>query len=689
MKKELLVFSAAAVFMVSCSNNNEQRTDENNNNNQEEVVPGFDLSNLDTTYNPCEDFYHYAIGGWLKKNPVPETESRWSSFSILAENNRKKLRGILEEAAENPGEKGSTKQLVGDFYKVALDSNKADKLGYKPIQPLLEEIDAIKDYTQIPAVYAKLKHIGTGGLYGFYVTNDLKKSDQYISYLSQGGIGLPDKDYYFNEKYAEIKDKYFIHVQRVFTLIGCEGESAQKAAKDVLNFETKLAEASKDRVLLRDPSQNYHKISKEELIEKYPNLDFPTIFQEFGVAEKIDSIVVGQPEFLETLNALMEKENIEVLKNYLKWNVANNYSEFLSTDFVMEDFDFYQRTLRGIDKIKPRWKRAMDAVNSSLGQPLGKLFVEKYFSEESKQYVSNMVDNIRDVFKERIQQLDWMSDATKEKALEKLSTFTKKIGYPDKWRDYSGLSVSADKSFAENIMACNSFNIDYRINKLGKPVDRSEWGMNPQTVNAYYNPLNNEIVFPAGILQPPFYNPNADDAINYGGIGTVIGHEFTHGFDDKGSKFDAYGNMKNWWTDEDRAEFEKRIQVIIDQFNEFEPIEGVHVNGELTIGENIADLGGLILGYYALQKKIQKDGQEPEPIDGFTYKQRFFLSWAQVWAMNIKEEELKRLIATNPHAPSQYRVLGPLANLDEFREAWGCKPGDPMVRTDSLQAKVW
>ena len=282
-----------------------------------------------------------------------------------------------------------------------------------------------------------------------------------------------------------------------------------------------------------------------------------------------------------------------------------------------------------------------------------------------------------------------MSDATKEKALEKLSTFTKKIGYPDKWRDYSGLEISADKSYAENIMACNKFDFDYMLNKLGKPVDRSEWGMNPHVVNAYYNPLNNEIVFPAGILQPPFYNPNADDAINYGGIGTVIGHEFTHGFDDKGSMFDAHGNMVNWWTDEDRAEFEKRIQVIIDQFNEFEPIEGVHVNGELTIGENIADLGGLILGYYALQKKIQKEGKEPEPIDGFTYKQRFFLSWAQVWAMNIKDEELKRLIATNPHAPSEYRVLGPLANLDEFREAWGCKPGDAMVRTDSLQAKVW
>jgi putative endopeptidase len=688
MKKEMLLLSASAVLLFSCSNN-EQKSETTNNQTSEEVVPGFDLSNLDTTYNPCEDFYHYAIGGWLKKNPVPETESRWSSFSILAENNRKKLKGILEEAAANPGEKGSEKQLVGDFYKVALDSNKAEKLGYEPIKPLLDEITAIKEFTQIPAVLAKLKHVGTGGLFRFGVGNDMKKSDQYITYLLQGGLGLPDKDYYFNEKYADVKEKYLKHIQQVFTLIGYKGDEAQKAAQDVLNFETKLAKASRDRVLLRDPSKNYNKISKEELISKYPNLDFPILFEEFNISDKLDSLVIGQPEFIETVNTLIEKENVETIKNYLKWNVANNYSEFLSSDFVLEDFDFYQRTLRGIDKIKPRWKRALETVDANLGEPLGKLFVEKYFSEESKEYVSNMVEDIREVFKERIQQLDWMSDATKEKALEKLSTFTKKIGYPDKWRDYSGLKISAEKSFADNIMACNKFNTDYEMQKLGKPVDRTEWGMSPHTVNAYYSALNNEIVFPAGILQPPFYNPNADDAINYGGIGTVIGHEFTHGFDDKGSMFDAKGNMKNWWTDEDRAEFEKRIQVIIDQFNAFEPLEGIHVNGELTIGENIADLGGLILGYYALQKKIQKDGKEPEPIDGFTYKQRFFLSWAQVWAININEEELKRLIATNPHAPNQYRVNGPLANLEEFREAWGCKPGDPMVRTDSLQAKVW
>jgi putative endopeptidase len=688
MKKEMLLLSASAVLLFSCSNN-KQKSETTNNQTSEEVVPGFDLSNLDTTYNPCEDFYHYAIGGWLKKNPVPETESRWSSFSILAENNRKKLKGILEEAAANPGEKGSEKQLVGDFYKVALDSNKAEKLGYEPIKPLLDEITAIKEFTQIPAVLAKLKHVGTGGLFRFGVGNDMKKSDQYITYLLQGGLGLPDKDYYFNEKYADVKEKYLKHIQQVFTLIGYKGDEAQKAAQDVLNFETKLAKASRDRVLLRDPSKNYNKISKEELISKYPNLDFPILFEEFNISDKLDSLVIGQPEFIETVNTLIEKENVETIKNYLKWNVANNYSEFLSSDFVLEDFDFYQRTLRGIDKIKPRWKRALETVDANLGEPLGKLFVEKYFSEESKEYVSNMVEDIREVFKERIQQLDWMSDATKEKALEKLSTFTKKIGYPDKWRDYSGLKISAEKSFADNIMACNKFNTDYEMQKLGKPVDRTEWGMSPHTVNAYYSALNNEIVFPAGILQPPFYNPNADDAINYGGIGTVIGHEFTHGFDDKGSMFDAKGNMKNWWTDEDRAEFEKRIQVIIDQFNAFEPLEGIHVNGELTIGENIADLGGLILGYYALQKKIQKDGKEPEPIDGFTYKQRFFLSWAQVWAININEEELKRLIATNPHAPNQYRVNGPLANLEEFREAWGCKPGDPMVRTDSLQAKVW
>ncbi len=688
MKKEIIALSSVALFMMACSNDIPD-ADTNENQSAEEVVPGFDLSNLDTTYNPCEDFYHYAIGGWLKKNPVPETESRWSSFSVLAENNRKKLKGILTDAAANPGEKRSVKQLVGDFYKVALDSTKADELGKKPIEPYLNEIEAIQDYTQIPAIYAKLKHMGTGGLFTFYVSNDLKKSDQYITYLGQGGLGLPDKSYYFDEKFADIKDKYVQHVQQVFMLIGYNGEQAQQAAQDVLNFETKLAEASKDRVALRDPSKNYFKFSKEELFEKYPNIDFPVLFNEFQVTEKIDSIVVKQPEFLQAVNDLLETEDIEVLKNYLKWNVANNFSEFLSTDFVMEDFDFYQKTLRGINKIKPRWKRALDAVNANLGQPLGKLFVEKYFPEESKQYVSDMVENIREVFKERVKQLDWMSEETKEKALEKLATFTKKIGYPDKWRDYSGLDISAENSFAENIIQCNIFDYDYIMNKLGKPIDRTEWEMNPHKVNAYYNPLNNEIVFPAGILQPPFYNPNADDAINYGGIGAVIGHEFTHGFDDKGSMFDAQGNMNNWWTDEDRAEFEKRIQIIIDQFNEYEPIDGVHVNGSLTIGENIADLGGVVLGYYALQKKIKQDGKEPEPIDGFTYKQRFFLSWAQVWAINIKEEELKRLIATNPHAPSQYRVLGPLSNLDEFREAWGCQPGDPMVRTDSLQAKVW
>lgn len=646
----------------------------------------FELSNLDTTVSPCEDFYQYAIGGWLKENPVPSTESRWSSFNLVIESNNEKLKTIMEDFSSSEFEKGSKEQQIGDLYLSLLDSSNSELLGMTPIQHLLDSIATISSVETFLNKSAEFRKIGVNSLWGIYIGQDDKRSDQYIAHLYQSGLGLPDQAYYMKEddKSKEIQNAYTMHIQKMLEL--AKVEEAGKKARDIYDLEHGLAKISMTRVERRDPEKTYNKYAYEQLSELGDKIVWDNYFANVGLSN-VDSVIVSQPDFIKGTNELLNDVELSTWKDYLSWRLINAYASSLDSSFVNENFNFYSKTLSGTKVMKPRWKRALSKVNGNLGELVGQAFVERHFSEESKKDVARLVENLRSVFEERINNLSWMSEETKLRAKEKLESFNKKIGYPDKWKDYSGIEISSSNP-VQNLMNCRTYNFNYMMNKLGQPIDKDEWFMTPQTVNAYYSSSQNEIVFPAGILQPPFYDVNADDAINYGGIGAVIGHEFTHGFDDQGSKYDGKGNLSNWWNDEDRSQFEDRANLVVEQFNGFEPLPGLHVNGDLTLGENLADLGGATLAYYALEKELESKGK-PEPIDGFTYQQRFFLGWAQVWHMNMTDEELRKRIATDPHSPGQYRVIGPLANMPEFAEAFNCSSGDQMVNADSVKAEIW
>jgi putative endopeptidase len=686
MNKILALSCAAAVALTACQSDNKSKDDDNTANQEKVANHGFSLANLDTTAAPCENFYQYAIGGWLKDNPVPSTESRWSSFNVVNDSNNLKLKKILEDFSAKENQAGSMEQKVGDFYKSIMDSSQAESLGYKPIQAELGKIEALLNTTEVVELLAHHKSIGVNSLFSIYVGQDDKNSEQYITHLSQSGLGLPDRDYYTknDQKSKEIQAAYQAHIEKMFALLDAENPDAM--AKQVYLIEKTLAEASMTRVERRDPDKTYNKMTVVDLEMQFGNILWENYFKQVGVKD-IQNVIVSQPNFLKVASEQLKTISIDEWKVYLKWRLIDTYASELSSDFVNQNFDFYGKTLSGTKEMKPRWKRALSKINGNIGQLLGKAFVDRHFSKEAKAEVSRMVENLRAVFRTRIQNLEWMTEETKAKAIEKLESFNKKIGYPDKWRDYSELAIVADNQ-VQNIMNCRQFNFAYMINKLGKPINQDEWFMSPQTVNAYYSSSKNEIVFPAGILQPPFYSVNADAALNYGGIGAVIGHEFTHGFDDQGSKYDAKGNLQNWWTEADRTSFDARAQKVVDQFDGFEVLDSVFVNGKLTLGENIADLGGATLAYHALEKELEENGK-PEKIDGFTYQQRFFLGWAQVWHMNMTEEELRKRIATDPHSPGEYRVIGPLANMPEFAEAFNCKEGDPMINSDSTKAVIW
>ncbi len=682
MKK--LIYSCIILGLAACTNAPVQEDTKETVENS--YSSAFDLSNLDTTVKPCEDFYQYAIGGWREANPVPSTESRWSSFNVVVESNNKKLRAILDEYSQANAEKGSKEQQIGAFYQSLMDSTLADEKGIDPLKPTLENIDKISNKEELLVAIAALRKLGANPLFGLYIGQDDKNSEAYITYLYQSGLGLPDQAYYVktDEKSIEIQNAYQEHISKMLGL--AKLENADEKAKSIYDLEAQLAGISMTRVERRDPEKTYNKMSINELSELGTGINWNQYFTASGLSD-LNEIVVSQPDFISGSSDLLNEIAVETWKDYLKWTVINAYASNLSSDFVNQNFDFYSSTLSGTKEMKPRWKRSLSKVNGSIGQLLGQAFVEKHFPEESKAELSRLVENLRAVFKERIEGLAWMSEETKVKALEKLASFNKKIGYPDKWRDYSKLDVDAGNAVV-NIMNARLYNYEYMMNKLGNPVDKDEWFMTPQTVNAYYSSSKNEIVFPAGILQAPFYDPNADAAINYGGIGAVIGHEFTHGFDDQGSKYDASGNLSNWWTEDDRSQFDERANFVVEQFNGFEPLDSLFVNGKLTLGENIADLGGATMAYYALEKELSETGK-PEPIDGFSYQQRFFLGWAQVWHMNMTEEELRKRIATDSHSPGQYRVIGPLANMPEFAEAFDCVAGDPMVNADSVKAVIW
>ncbi|MDP2187431.1 MAG: M13 family metallopeptidase [Sphingobacteriaceae bacterium] len=654
------------------------------------LASGIPRENLDLSTTPCENFYQYAAGGWMKANPMPETESRWGSFNKLAKQNDEKIKVILDRLAKgsSPVAKGSPEQLVGDFYRSALDTAALERLGTKPVQPYLAKIDALKDKKDLMKLLGELRPAGFGGFFSFYVGLDAKNSQINIVNLGQGGLGLPDRDYYLktDAPSLEIQKAYVAYMTRLFKLAGVS--QADNAASRVYAIEMQLAQASMSRVERRDPDKTYNKYSYADF-SKDPALGYLK-WQDFFAASAtpdFKELVVGQVEFIKSLQPLIEKSSLTELKNYLKWSVLNSSAGMLTSNFEKAQFGFYQTTLSGTTVMKPRWERAVSLTNGSLGEVLGQLFVKEHFSKEAKAKVSEMVEHLRYAFKTRIEALDWMSETTKAEALVKLAAFEYKIGYPDKWKDYSKVDIRAGRLF-ENVVNTRRHGFAEMVAKIGQPVDKTEWGMTPQTVNAYYSPSRNEIVFPAGILQPPFYDPEAEDAVNYGGIGAVIGHEFSHGFDDKGSKYDASGNLSNWWTEEDRTQFEARTGKIVAQFNGYEVLEGININGSLTQGENIADLAGLTMAYYAYihAKEGQDIGAE---IEGYTWQQRFFLGWAQVWAQNISEKELRKRIITDSHSPGEYRVRGPLANMPEFWEAWGCTPGQGMVAPQEVQVKIW
>lgn len=686
MKKILtnIIMVLAIVGFDCLSGCNDNGTNKENN---QDSIPCFTMSNFDTSYSPCDNFFMYATGGWKKINTLPETEGRWGSFNILGEKNEEKVKQIILDVGTKTYEKGSVEQQISDLYKSAMDSTTCEERGASPLHGFIGQIMSLESSQEFSSFFAYSKLQGINYLFNTMVNVDEKDVRNYIFYIEQGGLTLPDKDYYLNEneRYTKLRADYLDYLIKIFSMIGEDSVQAKHDAQAVLKIETQLAGFSMSRTEMRDPEKTYNKLSISQLQTLMPDFDWSQFLSVLNIS--IDSVVVREPNFLKQANSLLTGIPIEEWFAYFMFHMIKNYTAWLSEDFVKTSFDFFSGKLSGVIQMKPRQKRAVKFINDIFSKPVGKLFVEKYFPESSKKTVELMIEDLRSVYIERIRILDWMTEETKQKAIEKLHAFTYKIGYPDQWKDYSSIDIVSD-DIIHNMIAISQFYINDNLQKIGKPVDRKEWGMPPQMVNAYYNPSMNEVVFPAGILQPPFFDPNADICINYGGIIGVIGHEFTHGFDDQGSKYDKDGNLNPWWTEANEKQFNAKTEIIVKQFDKYEPYPDIYVNGKLTLGENIADLGGLTLAYYAMEKHFKENGR-PDDIAGFTPEQRFFLGWAQVWASNIRDELGKQLVIVDPHSPAQYRVNGPMSNMQEFRDAWHCGDDSKMVRKDSLQAKIW
>jgi putative endopeptidase len=647
---------------------------------------GFDTANLDKTCKPCDDFYQFAMGGWMKANPIPPEYATWGSFTVLADKNQQNLRQILEAAAKANAAAGSNEQKIGDFYASCMDTAAVEAAGTKPIEPELLRIAQMKGAVDLQAETAQLQKSGYGVLFAFGSRQDAKDSTQVIASAAQGGLGLPDRDYYLrdDEKSRKLREAYVQHVAKMLELLGDSVDKAAAEAGTVMTIETSLAKASMNNVDRRDPDKTYHRMKLTELQAMTPDFSWAGYFKAIGHSNLSESNV-GQPDYFKALDAQLTATSLEDWKTYLRWHVVNDAATALPDKFVMEDFDFRGRALRGAKEIQPRWKRCVQATDRNLGEALGQVYVQKYFPPEAKAHALEMVHNLVGALREDLPTLSWMGPETKAQAIGKLEAFGVKIGYPDKWRDYSALKIER-ASYLQNELRGSEFEFQRQVNKVGKPVDRSEWGMTPPTVNAYYRSSMNEIVFPAGILQPPFYDPKADDAVNYGGMGAVIGHEITHGFDDQGSKFDAKGNLKNWWSPEDLKNFKERSQCVSDQFDGYVVEGDLHENGKLVLGESIADLGGLTISYAAYEKSLQGKPR-PADKDGFTPEQRFFLGWAQVWGANMRMENARLLTNTDPHPLPRFRGNGPLSNMAEFAKAFGCQKGQAMVRGQIC--KIW
>ena len=669
--KKIYLFMIPLMMLAACQS-------------KETKTSAINLADLDTSVAPGEDFYQYANGGWQKNNPLKPEYGRFGSFDMLREQNVENLNALFSEMTTMNPEPGSIDQKIVDLYKQGLDSTRLNAEGAAPLKKYLDEIYAVSDKKALAAHLGKLNLIGEGGFFGGGAEADLMNSQVQVLYLGQGGLGMGDRDYYVDPANAELRKGYEAMLVKFFTLAGLD--NAEQRAANAAGLEDKLARVSWTSVQNRDMEKIYNPMSSAQLFKAYPGFDFKTFFAALGIADQ-DKIIVEQPSYFEGFSKIFKSTDLEVLKDYVAAGLINSAAGNLSDDFYEANFDFYSRQMSGVTEQKPRWKRAMSVPNSILGEAVGQMYVAKFFPETSKQKMLDLVKNLQISLGQHIDELDWMSDATKAKAREKLAAFTVKIGYPDKWKDYSTLTVDPELSYLDNLVAASAWYVADNLSKIGQPTDPTEWGMTPQTVNAYYNPTTNEICFPAGILQPPFFNPEADDAVNYGAIGVVIGHEMTHGFDDQGSLFDKDGNMNNWWTAEDRAAFVAKTKVLADQYSEVEVVPGLKANGALTLGENIADHGGISIAWTALHNAVGKN--IPAPIDGLTMEQRFFLGYAHVWAQNITDEESARLTKLDVHSLGKNRVNVALRNFGTFFDAFGIKEGDAMWRPEAERVHIW
>lgn len=651
------------------------------------MTSGIDLTNLDTTAVQGADFYQYACGGWMKKHPLTNEYSRFGSFDMLAENNREQLKGLIVEIAAGQNAQGTIGQKIGDIYNLAMDSVKLNADGVTPIQADLEKIASVKDKSEIVPLMAELAHSGVFPYFSFYVGADIMDSKSNLFQLYQGGISLGEREYYLDndDVTTNIRNKYKEHIVKMFQLAGFDEAAAKKKMEAVMDIETRIAKASFSAVEQRNPAANYHKMSLDELKKEIPGIDWDAFLNGIGV-KGVTELSVSQVDPIKEVEKIINSLPVENQIAYMQWNLIDRAAGYLSDDLVAQNFDFYGKTLSGKQTNQPRWKRAVSTVNGVLGEAVGQMYVEKYFPAAAKERMVQLVKNLQTALGERIRNLEWMGDSTKIKAIEKLNSFYVKVGYPDKWRDYTGLNIEKDSYWA-NVKRATEFELDYMLSKAGKPVDRDEWGMTPQTVNAYYNPTTNEICFPAGILQYPFFDMNADDAFNYGAIGVVIGHEMTHGFDDQGRQFDKDGNLKDWWTAEDAKRFEERAQVMVNFFDSIQVLPGINANGSLTLGENIADHGGLQVSFQAF-KNATKDASLPVE-DGFTPEQRFFLSYAGVWAGNIRDEQIRLQTKSDPHSLGRWRVNGALPQIGAWYDAFGIKEGDPMYLAPEKRVSIW
>jgi len=648
--------------------------------------PSLDLSDMDRTVDPCADFYTYSCGGWMKNNPIPADQTSWAVYSKVYEDNLTFLRAILEQSATEKNRDAVT-QKIGDYYGACMDETKVESLGAKPLQPDLDAIANLTSSSELAPLIAKLQLSGVGVLFNSGPEQDPDDSDAMIVGFSQGGIGLPDRDYYLKDdaKSKETRERYLQHVQKMFELLGDSPDAAKQNAAIVMRMETGLAKSSLTRVERRDPYKQKHKMSPAQLGKVAPDFNW-SAFLTTAQVPKVEVINVAWPDFFKEVNSQLKSASLNDWKTYLRYHVANSNAPYLSSPFVNEQFAFYRQYLRGAKELSPRWKRCVQYVDDDLGEALGQVYVSKTFTPETKAATLKMTQQIEDAMAVRIQQLDWMSPATKQQAIAKLHAIRNKVGYPDKWRDYSSVTITAD-DFYGNTLRATQFETHREFNKVGKPVDRTEWGMTPPTVNAYYDPQMNDINFPAGVLVPPLYDPKMDAAPNYGDTGSTIGHELTHGFDDEGRQYDAKGNLKDWWTKQDADQFTKRADCVVDQYAQYVVVDDVHINSKLTEGEDVADLGGTILAYIAWKDAMK--GQDLHPIDHLTPDQRFFVGFAQWACQNDRPEDLRVRAITDPHSPAKYRINGVVVNMPDFGSAFGCKPGSAMVKPGDKVCRVW